>query len=686
MILFCQKKQGLFCYFYSKYLLFNKHFICDIITIMLLYKREAIMKKILCILIFTITLITISNLNSSAFEFNQNTAVDIDEHWAETYIDQLKNLGIMNGYMGYTNPDSNITRGEFTALITRAFSFEEGSQSKNFIDIPSTHIFYGAIRAASNAGIIGGFEDGTFRPDDAITREQIILILSRIKPGNALKNASFTDISSNYIYIQQLSKVVEDGIIGGYPDGRFMPHNKTTRAEAAKMIVSAMNKYLPQADFSSVHQFGLDYIKNHFTNPDAAVSSSLGSASADLQYIKNTYQEAADIGYTVINTPAEMVVLSCEQNGPFSEMILDYSVTTNINGNTKTYNGQSKLFVITKNGNHSVYNHETRIIEPYFINLTWEVFSSAPSYDTIGVNTVSPTCYRIEKEKSDKSQEINFDGNTFYFNSSLTEDYLNYANKNGYKIWAMYKTDFKTDTASLFLNNNTARQKASKILLAEILKNNLDGINFDFENMYKTDKGAYTNHVKEISIMAHTLGAVVSVDVTKYEKTSSYWSMCFDRNALAKYADYIMLMAYDQYYSGSKTPGPVAGFEWTENSIKLTLNEVPKDKLVLGMPYYIRVWDTKNGKVVSSKAVSMADALKLAEENLAKSEYDKKFGLTKYSWESDDKTIVFWMENAQSIRERVIMAKKYSLAGIASWRRGFETLDVWDAIYSEIQK
>ena len=644
------------------------------------------MKNFICILICTITLFTIPVLNSYAFEFNQNTAIDIDEHWSEGYVEQLKNLGIMNGYMGYTNPDSNITRGEFTALITRAFSFSEGANSKNFKDIPKTHIFYSAVRAASNAGIIGGFEDGTFRPDDAITREQIILILSRINPENTSKTASFTDIGSDYIYLSQLSKVVEDGIIGGYPDGKFMPYNKTTRAEAAKMIVSAMKKYLPQADFSSVHQFSLDYVKNHFTNIEAAISNASGSALQDLKYIKNTYQEAANIGYMVYNVPDDTVVLSCEQNGPFSEILVDYVVTTSINGNLKTYNGQSKLFVITKNGNHSIYNHETRIIEPHFINLTWEVFSSAPSYNTVGVNTVSPTCYRIEKDKSSKSHEINFEGNKLYFNSSLTEDYLSYAKKNGYKIWAMYKTDFKTDTASVFLNSNTARQQASKILLAEILKNNLDGINFDFENMYKKDKGAFTNHVKEISIMAHTLGAAVSVDITKYEKTSSTWSMCFDRDSISKYADYIMLMAYDQYYAGSKTPGPVAGLEWTENSINLTLKEVPNDKLVLGMPYYIRVWETKNGKVVSSKAVFMAEAVKLAEQNAATSEQDIKFGLTKYSWKSEDKTILFWMENAQSIRERVVLAKKYSLAGVASWRRGFETLDVWDAIYSEIKK
>jgi len=644
------------------------------------------MKKVLCILICFFILFTASGISTFAFEFKQNTSRDVDEHWAENSIETLKDLGVMNGYLGYTNPNDIITRGEFTALISRAFSLEEGQNSKDFADIPATHMFYSAIRAASNAGIVDGFKDGTFRPDNYITREEIIIMISRLNPGYASKLAVFKDINKNYAYIAELSKVCEDGIVSGYPDGSFKPYNKTTRAEAAHMIVKAMTKYLPVADIDSIYQYGLWYVPIHFEDTARVLLNTVGSALEDMKYIENTYSEASRLGYTVTNTPSNIVITYFNQDGPFTEFLIDYNVTTTINSATKTYKGQSKLFTVTKNGVHSVFRHETRIIEPNFINLTWEVFSSVPPYTTPGVNIVSPTCYRIEKEPENISQEINFDGSTLYFNSSLTKDYLSYAKSNGYKVWAMYKTDFKTDTASLFLNNNTARKKASNILLGEILKNSLDGINFDFENMYPSDKGAYTNHVKEITLMAHTLGAAVSVDITKYEKTSSNWSMCYDRNSLAKYADYIMLMAYDQYYAGGKTAGPVAGFAWTENCINISLKEIPNDKLVLGMPYYTRIWEIKNGKVTGAKAVSMTEALRQIEENSAIPKYDSKFGLNKYTWEEDKKTKVLWLENAETIRQRVAMAKRYNLAGVASWRRGFETLDVWDAIYSEILK
>jgi spore germination protein YaaH len=248
----------------------------------------------------------------------------------------------------------------------------------------------------------------------------------------------------------------------------------------------------------------------------------------------------------------------------------------------------------------------------------------------------------------------------------------------------MYKTDFETNTACTFLNSHAARKQAADYLTEYILKYSLDGINFDFENMYSTDRGAYTNHVKEITLMAHTLGATVSVDVNKYEPTSLNWSMCYDRDKLSEIADYIALMPYDQYYAGGKTAGPVSGLDWAEKCITLTLSEVENQKLILGMPYYVRCWQIKNGKAVSSEAVSMMTAQKYIEENSAAAEYDSKHSLTKYSWEKDGKSFVLWLENAESIRARVKLANKHNLAGVASWRRGFETADVWTAIKDEL--
>lgn len=642
------------------------------------------MKKIFIILPFLIAILFIALSPDNSFAFEQNTLKDINEHWAEKEIETLKMLGVMNGYNGYSNPESQITRGEFTALISRAFEIEADTNPKRFSDVEENNIFYDVINAAASKGIIGGFPDGTFRPDDKITREQIMLIISRITDDTSYKSISFKDIAKNYEYTRELSKVFSDGIISGYPDGTFKPYNNTTRAETAKIIILAMEKYMTGEDEKLCFETAHNYLINHFENIKLAKEISNGQAKKDYDYIENTYKVAKELGYTLINSISDINFLSMSQKGPFTDYACEYNVKRSINQEEKIYRGKSDLRLISRNGKTFVFEHNTGIIEDEFINLTWDVYpSSSPSYNTDGVTAISPTCYRVAQTQEGKSSKIS-DTSGLFFNSELGSAYMEYARKNGYDVWAMYKTDFTTQTASKLLNDQNARKNANNLLIKEILTHRLDGINFDFENMYESDRGAYTNHVKEISLMAHTLGAVVSVDVNKYEPTSSTWSMCYDRDSLAKYSDYIMLMAYDQYYPAGKTPGPVAGLPWTESCIKLTLNEVPSDKLVLGMPFYVRIWETKNGKNVGTKSVSMDNALRQIEENNATAKYEAKHDLVKYSWTKNGNVYMLWLEDAMSIRNRVMLAKKYSLAGVASWRRGLESQNIWASIKDEI--
>ena len=218
---------------------------------------------IICLLILLISLIP----HADSFAFEQITAKDINFHWAEKELETLKSLGIMNGYGGLMMPDSSITRGEFTALIVRAFAIEAKDENQNFYDVDKEHIFFGEINAAHTNGIIGGFPDGSFQPEINITREQIMLILSRLTDDKSTENVIYKDTGKNYIYLRELSKVSYDGIIGGYPNGYFKPYNNTTRAEAAKMIINAMKKYLPAKDNQNdIFQAAHKYIYNYFEN------------------------------------------------------------------------------------------------------------------------------------------------------------------------------------------------------------------------------------------------------------------------------------------------------------------------------------------------------------------------------------------------------------------------------------
>ena len=221
------------------------------------------------------------------------------------------------------------------------------------------------------------------------------------------------------------------------------------------------------------------------------------------------------------------------------------------------------------------------------------MYNKAPAYSTPGVTHVSPSAFQLSSTR-EGGNEIDIGISNVKLYDNLTDSYIDYAQKNSYDIWAMYKTDFTTTTANSVLRIESAKKTIINYLLKQCLTRGISGINFDFENMKHTDKEVFYNHVREMELAMHEIGVVVSVDITRYEKTSLQWSMCYDRDRLAEYADYIMLMAYDQYYAGSKTAGPVGGLTWVEDSVKLTLSEVPAEKLVLGMPFYTRYWETKN--------------------------------------------------------------------------------------------
>ena len=628
--------------------------------------------------------ITFSSSGVSAFEFSSMTLKDIDRHWAENDIKELFELGVMQGYEGNVNPDKNITRGEFAALLSRAFDFEKNADY-SFFDVTKGNLFYDNICALADRKIISGYSDGTFRPDSPVTREEIVIMISRItKKDISYPNFSFYDIGENYLWISELGKTVSDKIISGFPDGSFRPKGYTTRAQCATIILKAMKSYLPQGDENEIINSANNFLTNHFSNIHNNLT---GSAMSESGYVAETYKKAAEFGYHITNQINNIVYPKMIQKGPFTVMEADYDVSVMINGIPKKYRGYSEIKLITYKNSTKVYSHTRGIKKDYPINLTWEVYSSPPSYETPGVTTVSPTCFRVSSEK--RSGETVFEmyaenGKGLFFNSFLKKEYVDYAKSRGYEVWAMYKTDFKTATASLILNSKTMRKQASDKLLEYILVFGLDGINFDFENMYERDRGAYTNHIREIALMAHTLGASVSVCVNRFEPTSSTWSMCYDRDSLGKICDYVALMAYDQYSSGSKTPGPVAGMQWTEYCINTTLNEVDAEKLLLGMPYYIRYWEIKNSKAVKSYTFSMKDAAHKIEKFNIQPQYDGKYMLNKYQWTDGTKEYVMWMENADTIKNRVALSKKYNLAGVASWRRGFETEDVWNGIKNEL--
>ncbi|MDR7856446.1 glycosyl hydrolase family 18 protein [Tissierella sp.] len=306
------------------------------------------------------------------------------------------------------------------------------------------------------------------------------------------------------------------------------------------------------------------------------------------------------------------------------------------------------------------------------LNLTWDyTYRKVQNTDGIreipGINVISPTWFSI----------VDIEGNIL---DKGNAEYVKKYKDIGYEIWPLINNDFDPDLTHELLEKSSAREK----LIIDILKiynqYGFQGINIDFENVHLKTKDLLTQFVRELYPIFKEAGMTVSMDVTGMS-TSENWSLSYDRARLSKAVDYMMLMAYDQHWASSPTAGSVAQYSWVEKSIQGVLKYIPNEKLVLGVPFYTRLWLEKDGKV-ASQALSMETANKFIFENEINLVWEEE-SLQYYGQiEKGDTLYKIWLEDAKSLEMKTSLVHKYGLAGIASWRKGFETADVWSSISS----
>ena len=233
------------------------------------------------------------------------------------------------------------------------------------------------------------------------------------------------------------------------------------------------------------------------------------------------------------------------------------------------------------------------------VSLIWDYYTrNVPdrSGTTLeGINVISPSFIEIEKlGKGEIIDKIGASG----------QKYINWAHENGYKVWAMVSNNSYPDTTTEILNDYKLRENLINNIMNIVLQYNLDGINLDFEYVQKSNRDAYTRLVIELAPRLKEYGKVFSVDVTAPDGSED-WSECYDRNEIGKVADYVVFMAYDQYGTSSTKAGTTAGADWVEVGLEKFINreEVPANKIILGMPFYTRVW--KEGEELSSDVIYM---------------------------------------------------------------------------------
>lgn len=219
----------------------------------------------------------------------------------------------------------------------------------------------------------------------------------------------------------------------------------------------------------------------------------------------------------------------------------------------------------------------------------------------------------------------------------------------------------------------------------------LDGVNVDIENVTHEQRDAYTQLVRLLreKIPSHKeVSVAVAANPNNWQ---TGWHGSYDYAALAKYADHLVIMAYDEHYEGGEA-GPVASIEFVENSIRYALSHTSPDKIVVAVPFYGRIWGGDNNRIVG-KGISSSTIQEILNTCESTVTYDEdsqsvraEFTITE---ESGNFTVggdfilqpgryVVWFENDRSYEEKLGLIEKYDLKGAGAWSLGQEDPSIWD--------
>lgn len=310
------------------------------------------------------------------------------------------------------------------------------------------------------------------------------------------------------------------------------------------------------------------------------------------------------------------------------------------------------------------------------VNLGWMQVSNMAANNhlsglldkTSGLNVVSPTWFSVSSP----------DGG---ITSLASKNFVTYAHSKGIKVWALVDDFSKTVKLIDVMSKTTTRTTLINNLINSTLECGADGINVDFEYITKESSPHYIQFLRELSIKCRANKLVLSVD--SYVPLSYNQFYYIDKQG--QFVDYVVIMAYDEHHSNSQESGSVASLSYTQTAIDKAMAKVPKEKLIIGVPFYSRLWGEKTdetGDVVidSVESLSMAEGAARVTKGGGTFAWNEETMQNYAEYLQDGKTYKIWYEDGKSIAEKLKVINAADVAGVGYWRIGQETQEVWPVI------
>lgn len=468
-------------------------------------------------------------------------------------------------------------------------------------------------------------------------------------------------------------------------------------AESTSYTVSKETKSFDQiivkGDAAAAY-LSLDFVKQYsdfsyvlYENPNRLV---LTTAWGD--YTIASAKKSSEIRYqggikspilTTVEKNAELTVLSPDETWTkvaTADGVIGYIRSKNL-GTTSTKTVSSDF----------VPEQFTHITKDFKINMAWHQVTNQSANGNIasvlqstkGINVLSPTWFYLNDNNGGIA-------------SLASTSYVDYCHQNGIEVWALVSNLENPDVnAESVLSRTSTRDNLTNALISAAIQYDLDGINVDFEALNVDAVGtSFIQFIRELSIKCANNGIVLSVD----NYVPSAYTSFYNRAEQARFADYVVLMAYDEHYAGSEEAGSVASIGYVTKGVEDTLQDVPAEQLILGMPFYTRVWsetpidgDGSTGETdnvvdyaLSSYAAGMSDVQKLISANGAEQVWLDDIGQNYVEYKNSGVTYKIWIEDATSLEEKLKVMTSHNLAGGSFWKLGLETSSIWDTIIKYI--